>query len=95
MDRVCILRKMKRFIAFVGQMTHDGGPSSNRFINLGVFVGFTIMMLKLAWVVQDASDLNIWFWATATTYAVYGMGTATFNKWLDIIRERVGSDKAP
>jgi len=76
---------------FFKGMLSDAGPSSNRLINIGVFIGFTVMMLKLSWVVQDVTELNVWFWATATTYAVYGMGTASFNKWLDILKARAGA----
>ena len=76
---------------FLKGLLHDDGPSSSRLINIGVFIGFTIMMLKLAWVVQDISDLDIWFWATATTYAVYGTGTATMGKWLDVLKARAGA----
>lgn len=76
---------------FIKNLLIDGGPSSSRLINIGVFIGFTVMMLKLSWVVKDIFDLNIWFWAIATTYAVYGMGTATMNKWLDVLKAKAGA----
>jgi len=69
-------------------MLRDGGPSSNRFINIGVFIVLSISMLKLTWI--TGSEVDMWYWACFTTLAVYGMGTASFNKWLDILKAKVG-----
>lgn len=78
---------MSRITQYFDRLLHDGGPSSNRLINIGVFLVLSGSMLKLTWSPENA---NMWYWACFTTLAVYGMGTATFNKWLDIIRSKVG-----
>jgi hypothetical protein len=83
----------KRTQAYVDRLLCDHGPSSSRLINLGVFIVLSVAMIKLTWVTGDA--VNMWYWACFTTHAVYGMGVATFNKWLDIIRAKVGLPDQP
>ena len=81
---------MNRITGFFGKLLGEGGLSSSKFINIGVFFVLSVSMLKLAWHVTSADEMNMWFWACFTTLAVYGMGVATFNKWLGIIGAKLG-----
>lgn len=79
---------ISRVTKYFDQLLHDSGPSSSRLINIGVFIVLSIAMVKLTWVA--GAEVDMWYWACFTTLAVYGMGVATFNKWLDIIRLKAG-----
>lgn len=78
---------MKKLSMYFDRLIRDGGPSSSRVINIGVFIVLSTAMLKLTWL-SDAS-VDMWYWACFTTLAAYGMGVANFSKWLDIIRAKV------
>jgi hypothetical protein len=83
---------MSRITSYVNQLLTDGGPNVSRAINLGVFVFLSIALLKLTWIAKE--DPGLYYWLCFMTYAVYGMGIHTFNKWLDIIKTKAGASDA-
>lgn len=84
----------KRATSYFNALLVDGGPNVARAINLGVAIILSIALLKLTWIAKE--DPGLYYWLCFVTYAVYGMGVHTFNKWLDIIKARVsGQSEAP
>jgi hypothetical protein len=78
---------------YMNKLLEDGGPNISRAINLGVAFILSIALLKLTWIAKE--DPGLYYYLCFTTYAVYGMGVHTFNKWLDIIKLKAGGSEAP
>lgn len=83
---------LKRLTTYFDKVASDGGPNSSRVINIGVAAILSICMLKLSWLAKE--DPGMYYWLCFTTYACYGMGTHTMNKWIDLLRYKAGDKNA-
>lgn len=82
----------ERVTKYFDKVASDGGPNSSRVINIGVAGILSICMLKLSWLAKE--DPGMYYWLCFTTYAAYGMGTHTMNKWIDYLRLKAGGKDA-